>query len=177
VYFPGVVLTVDTSSDCLLSYESLGKSALLSSLHYVQPRCLPTVYPTERSALLARTRAQSRRDHLLTLSSPEVPAEPTPSSPVSDPSSTHVPQLSGDSLLTDVSPTLLSMLTRDDITHLIHHEGSSLPPIRPCNRANGSDTKTHWTLEELHHACQETSRRDTANKRSLELCASIVLIL
>ena len=24
--------------------------------------------------------------------------------------------------------------------------------------------------------CQETSRRDTANKRSLELCASIVLI-
>jgi hypothetical protein len=33
VYFPGVVLTVDTSSDCLLSYESLGKSASLSSLH------------------------------------------------------------------------------------------------------------------------------------------------
>jgi hypothetical protein len=51
VYFPGVVLTVDTSSDCLLSYESLGKSASLSSLHYVQPRCLPVVYPTERSAL------------------------------------------------------------------------------------------------------------------------------
>ena len=51
VYFPGVVLTVDTSSDCLLSYESLGKSALLSSLHYVQPRCLPMVYPTERSGL------------------------------------------------------------------------------------------------------------------------------
>ena len=29
VYFPGVVLTVDTSSDCHLSYESLGKSASL----------------------------------------------------------------------------------------------------------------------------------------------------
>jgi hypothetical protein len=37
MYFPGVVLTVDTSSDCLLSYESLGKSASLSSLHYAQP--------------------------------------------------------------------------------------------------------------------------------------------
>ena len=54
VYFPGVVLTVDTSSDCHLSYESLGKSASLSSLHYLQPRCLPVVYPTEHSALLAR---------------------------------------------------------------------------------------------------------------------------
>ena len=152
VYFPGVVLTVDTSSDCLLSYESLGKSASLSSLHYVQPRCLPVVYPTERSALVARTRAQTRRDHLLTLSSPEVPAEPTPSSSVSDPSSTQVPQLPGDSSLPDVSPTLLSTLTRDDITRLVHHEGSSLPPVRPCDRANGSDTKTHWTSEELHRA-------------------------
>ena len=102
---------------------------------------------------MARTWAQSRRDHLLTLSSPELPTEPTPSSPVSNPSSTHVPQLSGDSLLTeDVSPTLLSTLTRDDITRLVHHEGSSLPSVRPCDRANGSDTKTHWTSEELHRA-------------------------
>jgi hypothetical protein len=51
VYFPGVVLTVDIPSDCHLSYESLGKSALLSSLHYVQPRCLTVVYPTERFPL------------------------------------------------------------------------------------------------------------------------------
>jgi hypothetical protein len=52
VYFPGVVLTVDTSSDCHLSYEPLGKTVTLSSLHYVQPRCPPVVYPTERLALL-----------------------------------------------------------------------------------------------------------------------------
>jgi hypothetical protein len=38
VYFPGVVLSVDMSTDCHPSYESLGKSAPLSSLHYVQPR-------------------------------------------------------------------------------------------------------------------------------------------
>jgi hypothetical protein len=149
VYFPGVVLTVDTSSDCHLSYESLGKSALLSSLHYVQPRCLPV---TERLALLARTRAQSRRDHLIAFSSPVVPEEPTPSSPVSDPSSTQVPQLSSKSLLTSVSPALLPTLTRDDITRLVHHEGSFLPPVCPCDRANGSDTKTHWTSEDLHRA-------------------------
>ncbi len=110
------------------------------------------VYPTERSALLARTRAQSRRDHLLALPSPGVPTDSSPSSPVSDPSSLHVPNLSGNPSLPDVSPTLLSTLTRDDITHLIHHEGSSLPPVRPCDRANGSDTKTHWTSEELHRA-------------------------
>jgi hypothetical protein len=152
VYFPGVVLTVDTSSDCHLSYESLGKSASLSLLHYVQPRCLPMVYPTERSAHLARTRAQSRRDHLIAVSSPMVPEVPTPPSPVSDPSFTQVPQLSGKSLLTSVSPALLPTLTRDDITRLIHHKGSFLPPVRPCDRANGSDTKTHWTLEDLHRA-------------------------
>ena len=53
VYFPGVVLTVDTSSDCHLSYEPLGKTVALSSLHYMQPWCPPVVYPTERLALLA----------------------------------------------------------------------------------------------------------------------------
>ena len=62
VYFPGVVLTVDTSSDCHLSYEPLGKTTALSSLHYVQPRCPPVVYPSERSALLARTCSQSRQE-------------------------------------------------------------------------------------------------------------------
>ena len=31
-------------------------------------------------------------------------------------------------------------------------------------------------LVEMETGCQETSRRDTANKRSLDLCASIVLI-
>jgi hypothetical protein len=62
VYFPGVVLTVDTSSDCHLSYEPLGKTTALSSLHYVQPRCPPVVYPSKRLAFLARTRSQSRQE-------------------------------------------------------------------------------------------------------------------
>jgi hypothetical protein len=37
VYFLGVVLTADTSSDCHLAYKPLGKTALLLSLHYIQP--------------------------------------------------------------------------------------------------------------------------------------------
>ena len=53
VYFPGVVLSVDMSTDCHLSYEPLGKSAPLSSLHYVQPRCAPVHYPAEGSAFRA----------------------------------------------------------------------------------------------------------------------------
>jgi hypothetical protein len=50
VYFLGVVLSVDMSTDCHLSYESLGKSAPLSSLHYVQPRCASVHYPAKGSA-------------------------------------------------------------------------------------------------------------------------------
>jgi hypothetical protein len=53
VYFPGVVLSVDMSTDCHLSYEPLGKSAPLSSLHYVQPRCAPVHYPAKGSAFWA----------------------------------------------------------------------------------------------------------------------------
>ena len=49
VYFPSFVLSVDTSSDCTLSYEPLGRSAPLYTLHYVQPRSAPQLYPSELS--------------------------------------------------------------------------------------------------------------------------------
>jgi hypothetical protein len=55
VYFPGVVLSVDTSTDCHLTYKPLDKSAPLSTLHYVQPHCPPTIYPAEPSAFRAHT--------------------------------------------------------------------------------------------------------------------------
>jgi hypothetical protein len=32
----------------------------------------------------------------------------------------------------------------------MHHEGVDLPSIHPCDTANRTDTKTHWTSEELH---------------------------
>jgi hypothetical protein len=37
VYFPTFVLSVDTFFDCHLSYEPLGRSAPLDTLHYIQP--------------------------------------------------------------------------------------------------------------------------------------------
>jgi hypothetical protein len=39
VYFPTFVLSVDTSRDCHLAFESLGCTALLDTLCYVQPCC------------------------------------------------------------------------------------------------------------------------------------------
>jgi hypothetical protein len=47
VCFPTFVLTVDTSSDCHLSYKPLGYCAPLDILHYVQPWCPPTLYPSD----------------------------------------------------------------------------------------------------------------------------------
>jgi hypothetical protein len=50
VYFPSFVLSVNMSSDCHLTYESLGTSAPLPTLHYVQPRCAANLYLSETLA-------------------------------------------------------------------------------------------------------------------------------
>jgi hypothetical protein len=46
--------------------------------------------------------------------------------------------------------TLLSALPHDKIMTHFHHPGSTLPAVRPCDTANASDTKTHWSGEEIH---------------------------
>ncbi len=51
IYFTQFVLSVDMSSDCHLSYEPLGRAAPLDTLHYVQPRCPPSLYPSEQPPL------------------------------------------------------------------------------------------------------------------------------
>jgi hypothetical protein len=55
VYFPSFVLRVDTSKDCHLAFESLGRSASLDTLHYVQPCCAPTLYPSKLASHTAST--------------------------------------------------------------------------------------------------------------------------
>ncbi len=208
VYFPGVVLSVDMSTDCHLSYEPLGKSAHLFSLHYVQPRCAPVHYPAKGSAFRAGAapasppalcpsdapvlieddgssednddatlpaddvesglptfpslvpkqvrRASSRSfspndlaliskqlqvlsDHLSGITVPPLPSPPA----VSD---------SGAPVSDSDAPRLLSSLSQEDVVRLVHRPGSAPPPVCPCDRSNGSDTKTHWTSEELHCA-------------------------
>jgi hypothetical protein len=46
--------------------------------------------------------------------------------------------------------TPLQCMTQDEIIAQLHHPETSLPPIRPSNRPNGSNTKSTWTPEELH---------------------------
>jgi hypothetical protein len=43
VYFSTFVVSLDTGIDCHLSFDPLGRSAPLATLHYVQPRCPPAI--------------------------------------------------------------------------------------------------------------------------------------
>ena len=47
--FATFVLSVHTSSNCHLTFEPLGHSALLDTLHCVQPWCPPSLYPSKLS--------------------------------------------------------------------------------------------------------------------------------
>ncbi len=49
VYFPSFILSVDAAIDCHFSFNPLGQSALLATLHYVQPCCPPALHPSEVS--------------------------------------------------------------------------------------------------------------------------------
>ena len=49
VYFPTFVLSVNTSSNCTLSYGAFFAAAPLDTLHYMQPQCSSSLYPSELS--------------------------------------------------------------------------------------------------------------------------------
>ena len=42
-------------------------------------------------------------------------------------------------------------MEQDEIISQLHHPNKPLPPVRPCDTSNPSDTKSTWTAEELHH--------------------------
>ena len=50
IYFLSFVLSANVSADCHLAHKSLGKAATLGTLHYVQLRCPPKLYPLETLA-------------------------------------------------------------------------------------------------------------------------------
>ncbi len=62
-----------------------------------------------------------------------------------------------DDLSADSPPIRLLSTSRDDVLWLVHHVGTVLPSVRPCDTANSCDKKTHWTAEELHRTmgCQK----------------------
>jgi hypothetical protein len=45
---------------------------------------------------------------------------------------------------------VFSTMSRDKVLHFVHDNGTSLPAIQPCDTPNNSNTKTHWSAEELH---------------------------
>jgi hypothetical protein len=42
-------------------------------------------------------------------------------------------------------------MTQDYFLSLVHRKDSTLPPVRPCNMANASNSKTIWSAEDIHH--------------------------
>ncbi len=48
------------------------------------------------------------------------------------------------------APKELECMSKDKIQIYLHHPESCFPPIHPCNTPNASDSKTTFTLEELH---------------------------
>ena len=166
VYFPSFVLFTDTSSDCTLSNKPLGRSAPLSTLHYVQPWCRPSLYPSEislSSHTVSSTLALIEDDPLMVDCDPPVDQSvPLPAPPSVDLShiASQLQSIAALVLPTSVAssplaappktPVLLSTMPSDEVARLLHHPNTSLPDIRPCNTANASDTKTYWSLEEIH---------------------------
>jgi hypothetical protein len=66
------------------------------------------------------------------------------------PASTHPPSNATPTTKPWSSPVLASTMSREEIILLLHWDGTSLPLVCPCDMANNSETKTHWTAEELH---------------------------
>jgi hypothetical protein len=49
-------------------------------------------------------------------------------------------------------PKLLSTMSCDEVIQHIHHDGVALPSGCPCDIANTSESKTHWSAKELYWA-------------------------
>jgi hypothetical protein len=48
------------------------------------------------------------------------------------------------------STSPLVCMSTDDIIPQLHHTDTAPPAVRPCDTPNASDTKCHFTAEELH---------------------------
>ncbi|KAL7525339.1 hypothetical protein ACHAWF_001311, partial [Thalassiosira exigua] len=205
VYFPGFVLEVDTSSDCLLSYCPIGRAARLPDLDYVQPKPLVESQPSSAASSATSSPAASAQPPAVSQSQDATSAPdqsdggsvdddlddlvgefrefarhspkagPRPSSPtcvgdvipeLGDFATSlrdlpreelirrlyiheHQPSPSGEGKAKK-SVRFLSTMSAEEIRQHLHHEGTTPPD--PCDTSNGSDTKSHWTSEELHPA-------------------------
>jgi hypothetical protein len=111
VYFPTFILSADTLKDCHLAFKSLGCSASLDTIHYLQPCCAPSLYPSELTSHKASKSPAVIEDDSSTLGSsdkliwsypqPKCPHPAQPLSPVSV-ADTPLPPANLDSVYTQL---------------------------------------------------------------------------
>ena len=129
VYFPTFVLSVDTSKDCHLTFDSLGRSAPLALLDYIQPRCPPSLYPSERSSTTATT--TTPLPHIVEDDSATSPIshDTVPSPSIPPVGSSLVISDGGTSTLSSISARLQSLT--DAISILQARHGHTTVPAAP----------------------------------------------
>ena len=171
VFFPSFIIEVDTTTDCHLLYEPIGRTACLADLDYVQPK-----YLVDKSASSSATALSTRLPAMIEPDDdpnnlPNFAAHwpkrpPSPVHPPIDmsllPPSTYTKSLKDldrEELIQRLylvehpvppsisdakrrSPAPLDCMEREEILILLHHPNTSPPAIRPCDTPNASDTKS-----------------------------------
>jgi hypothetical protein len=180
VFFPTFILEVDTATDCHLHYAPIGRGARLPDLDYVQPKSAPkTLVPanaatTQLAPAPATIEPDKDLDAQPSFASHWPKRPPSPQHPPLDmsllPTSTYTQSLKdlnreeliqclytlnsqhdqphGHTKGTSTAP--LECMSTKAIISTLHHSDMSPPAIFPCDTPNASDTKYHFTAEELH---------------------------
>ncbi len=171
VFFPTFILEVDTATNCHLQYAPLGWTTTLADLDYVQPKFLQDSSASAAVPLPVTIEPEDNVDFPSYSHYPKKP--PTPSTPIYNLFNFPPPEYSislkdldkeeliqwlyllehGPNLGTGKAVSALvplECITQENIINKLHRPNSILPPIRPCNMSNPSNTKLHWITEELH---------------------------
>ena len=178
VFFPTFIIEVNTATDCHLRYVPIGRSCGLPDLDYVQPKFLTIKSSCATASSIGKPPATIEPDDNDSTFTPTF-ASHWPKKPPSQhhppldlshlPPSTYVKKLkdldrdeliqllySIDGTQIDALPQQprstapLECMDQDEIMSQLHHSDKPLPPVRPCDTSNPSDTKSTWTAEELH---------------------------
>jgi hypothetical protein len=180
VFFPTFIIEVNTVTDCHLSYAPIGRACGLPNLDYVQPKFLTIKSSCAMASSDEKLPAtivpdEDNSDFTPTFASHWPKRPPSQHHPPLDLSlitpsayTKKLKDLDRDELIQllysvevgkspiDASPqqgkstTPLECMNQDEIISQLHHPDKPLPPVRPCDTSNPSDTKSTWTAEELH---------------------------
>ena len=180
VFFLSFIVEVDTATDCHLSYAPIGRATKMSSLAYVQPIQAHSSASATVSTPPAVIEADDNDVPPVALPTfvshwpkkPIAPPAPPNVLPFIPPPAysvrlkdltreeliqrlysvehVHCPD-DGDNVPAQRCPPVpLECMPDEEIVATLHHPNSRLPPVRPCDTPNASETKRTYTPEELH---------------------------